>query len=108
MNPPPPDPSDQAETSQAVSSQDALASGRRPAHNGVRSAGKWLMLLALGVLMAGLVAYKLILGDGLDNGTVFFPLALVISCFAVPLGLIGLVMWLIGIARSRRTGEPRS
>lgn len=99
MKPPPPGPSGRAESSQA-----APASGR-PARNVARSAGKWLMLLALGVLLAGLVAYRLILGDGLDNyGMVFFPLALVVSCIAVPVALIGAVMWLVGAARARRSG----
>ena len=99
MKPPPPGPSGRAETSQAA------AVPGRPARNDVRGAGKWLMLLALGVLMAGLVAYKLILGDGVDGyGMVFFPLALVVSCIAVPLALIGAAMWLIGIARARGAG----
>ncbi|MEH6417600.1 hypothetical protein [Pseudomonas sp. CGJS7] len=63
------------------------------------------MLLALGVLLAGVVAFKLILGDGVDNyGMVFFPLALVVSCIAVPLALIGITMWLLGLARARRCG----
>ncbi|QWP76285.1 hypothetical protein J5226_22290 [Lysobacter sp. K5869] len=102
MNSAPPGSSDPAETAQAV------APSGRPARNDVRGAGKWLMLLALGVLMAGLVAYKLIVGDGLDGyGMVFFPLALVVSCIAAPLGLIGAAMWLIGLARSRGGGERR-
>lgn len=99
MKPAPPGPSGRAESSQA-----APASGR-PARNGARSAGKWLMLLALGVLLAGCLAYQLILGDGLDGyGMVFFPLALVVSCIAVPLALIGAAMWLIGAARAKRSG----
>ena len=60
MKPPPPGPSGRAETSQAA------AVPGRPARTDVRGAGKWLMLLVLGVLMAGLVAYKLILGDGVN------------------------------------------
>ncbi|UZW59349.1 hypothetical protein [Lysobacter enzymogenes] len=103
MKPPPPGSSDPAETAQA-----AAASGR-PARDGARSASKWLMLLALGVLLAGLVAYQLILGDGLDNyGMVFFPLALVVACIAVPLALIGAAMWLAGVARAQRAGKPRA
>lgn len=103
MNPPAPDPSDPSDL--AAPAQAVPASGR-PARGDIRGAAKWLMLLALGVLMAGLVAYKLILGDGVDSyGMVFFPLALVVSCIAVPLALIAVAMWLIGIARARRNGH---
>ena len=97
MNPAPPSPAEQGQ---------AGAVAHRPAGNGIRRAGRWLTLAALGVLAAGFAVYRWLLGDGQDGyGILFFPVAAVTAAFAVPLGLVGATLWLVGVARSGRAGS---
>ncbi|MET4728404.1 hypothetical protein ABIE09_002214 [Lysobacter enzymogenes] len=103
MKPPPPGPSDRAETSQAA------AVPGRPAGNHFRAAGKWLFVLAWAVVVAGFVGYRLILGDDSDGmGLLATVMAVVTAGIAGPLGLIGAVLWSIGVVRAHRSGNGRS
>lgn len=71
----------------------------------LRRPGKWLMIVAAGIVVAGFATWRVLLGDGQDTyGMLFVPIAAVTLCLSVPVGLIGVVFWLIGVAQSRRAG----
>ncbi|MBT2746983.1 MULTISPECIES: hypothetical protein [unclassified Lysobacter] len=92
----------------AESSQGAVAPGRS-ARSNFHVAGIWLFVLAGGVVVTGLVAYGLILRNHSDGmGVLATIMALVTVGIAAPLGLIGAVLWLIGVVRANRSGNARS
>lgn len=98
MNPAPADPDPGAQ---------ARASVGRPAGNDFRGTGRWLMWLAAAVAVAGYVAYRAILGEGSDGlGLLAATVFTVTAAIAAPLGLIGVVLWLFGVARSKRLSGP--
>ncbi|ALN61751.1 hypothetical protein GLA29479_867 [Lysobacter antibioticus] len=96
MNPAPADPDPGAQ---------ARASVGRPARNDFRGTGRWLMWLAVAVMGTGLVTYRAILGESSDGLGLLGAMVFAITAFiGAPLGLIGIVLWLFGVARARRTG----
>ncbi|MGJ7903579.1 hypothetical protein [Lysobacter sp. 1R34A] len=95
MNPAPADPDPGAQ---------ARASVGRPARNDFRGAGRWLMWLAAAVMVAGYVTYRAILGEAADGlGLLGAAVITITLAIAGPLGLIGGVLWLVGMARSARS-----
>lgn len=90
------------------SAQTAAAPGRR-VRNNFHVVGKWLFVLAWIVVVAGFVGYRLILGNDSDGmGLLATIMTLVTVGIAGPLGLIGAVLWLIGVVRANRSGTDRS